>query len=88
MAWAVLGDPWWLQSWRCSVAHKDLSVCGGLTPLLSAVLVSVPAAHTAHLSRSVKRAFVCQQKWFSPHAGSFPRSSNHAALFALVLTGA
>lgn len=88
VARAVPRDPWWLQSWRCSVAHKELSVRGGLAPLLSPVLVSVPAAHAAHLSRSVKRAFVCQQKWFSPHAGSFPRSSDHAALFALVLTRA
>lgn len=70
------------------MAHKDLSVCGDLAPLLSPVLVSVPAAHTAHLSRSLKRAFVCQQKWFSPHAGSFPHSSDHTALFALVLATA
>lgn len=82
------GHPWWLQSWRCSVAHKDLSVCRGLAPLLSPVLVSVLAAHATHLSRSLKRAFVCQQKWFSPHAGSFPYSSDHAALFALVLATA
>lgn len=57
------------QSWRCSVAHKDLSVCGELAPLLSPVLVSVLAAHTAHLSRSVKRAFVCQQSGSLPMQG-------------------
>lgn len=52
------------------------------------VPVPEPAAHTAPLSRPVKRAFVCRQKRFSPHAGSFPRSSDHGALFVLVLTGA